>query len=431
MQAITLLVEDNDELAKFYRLNLKVWVGAEVCRAANIKEVEVFLQKNKNIDLIISKAAFTPIVKKLLDADNTREISHIDIGSKNFDGETIENGLEIKPLLQASAKALGVTAKDMAKMVVPDYFPLDLLYFASIKQPICSIYSCNEGSYEVVFKADEDIDRQKLVELKQGGHESLFVEKNDRLKLVTNLTQEIVTKIKPEALNPAEVLSASEMTQQLLQFKLRRIGITPETADLAKANIKNMVAASRKFPKLGKLMARLLKNKSSYLYKHSQVLMFVCSHLMDHIDWGNEEQKKTINFVAFFHDIALENEEQAQIHTEAQLKQSKISKQEKELVHKHAQIAAELVVKFPHAPMGADTIIRQHHGITHGVGFSDSYGGNLSPMSVVFILAEDFVDHLINSGTDLNIDSKIKQMRARYSTQRFQKIIDILETVAL
>ncbi len=94
-------------------------------------------------------------------------------------------------------------------------------------------------------------------------------------------------------------------------------------------------------------------------------------------------------------------------------------------------MAAEIIVKYPGAPMGADVIIRQHHGINHGVGFSDQYSANLSPMSIVFILAEDFTDAIIKAGEDMNIERKISAMRGRYTTQRFQKIIDILEEIAI
>ena len=114
-KGITLLVEDNDQLARFYQLNLKVWVGARVARVSSLKELETFLQKNKDISLIISKAGFTPIVKKYVNADNLREIALISIGSQNIEGAVnLENGLNIRPVIQHAAKALNVTAQDMA-----------------------------------------------------------------------------------------------------------------------------------------------------------------------------------------------------------------------------------------------------------------------------------------------------------------------------
>ena len=431
-QGLTLLVEDNDQLALFYQLNLKIWVGAQVRRATSIKELETFLQKNKNVALIISKASFSEVAKNYIEADNLREISHITIGKKPLEGAVnVENGLNIKPLMQAAAKALGVTAENMAKMQVPEHFPIDLNCFRSLKAPACDVFSVDTDGYKLRFPKDVDIDQKALSDLASAGHDSLYVLRHDRLKMVNNITQEIVSTINPNLLNEDENLSANEMSQKLLQYKLEKIGISNETVTLAQKNINRMVRSSKKFPKISQLVDRLLKNKAGYLYKHSQILMYVCAHLMENIDWGNDEQKKTINFVAFFHDIALSSDEQAKIHSEEQLKNSKLNEKEKSLVNMHAQIAAELVQKFPHAPMGADVIVRQHHGIAHGVGFSQHYGGNLSPMSIVFILAEDFVDYIIESGDKLDIKKKIEQMRGRYTTQRFKKIIDILEDITL
>ena len=81
--------------------------------------------------------------------------------------------------------------------------------------------------------------------------------------------------------------------------------------------------------------------------------------------------------------------------------------------------------------MGADQIIRQHHGITHGIGFSETYGGNLSPMTIVFIIAEEVTDQIIRAGKDLNFPALINRMRDKYPTHRFQKIIDIMEQISL
>lgn len=431
-QGLTLVVEENDQLAGFYQLNLKVWVGAQVRRASTIKELETFLQKNKNVSLIISKNSFSPVVKKYIDADNLREIHHINIGTEQFEGSiNVENGLNIKPLLMAAAQALGVTAQNMAQMEVPEFFPIDIEFFTTIDAPVCDVFLSKGDGHALQFPKDMPIQHSRVKELTEAGHDCLYVMKADRLKMVTNITQEIVTNITPEALNENEQLSANEMDQRLLRHKLDKIGITPETTALAQKNMRAMVKASQKNSKLSMLVKRLMSNKAGYLYKHSQILMFVTDHLMTNIDWCNEEQRKTMSFVAFFHDIALGTDEQSKIHSEEQLKNSDLSAKDKDLVKKHAQIASELVTKFPKAPMGADAIIRQHHGITHGIGFSEHYSGNLSPMSIVFILAEDFVDYIIESEDNLKIPDKIEAMREKYSTQRFKKIIDVLEEITL
>src|SRR5690606_13376992 len=111
----------------------------------------------------------------------------------------------------------------------------------------------------------------------------------------------------------------------------------------------------------------MINNKSGYLFKHTQILTYVCLHIIKNIDWGSPEQEEKICFISLFHDIVLENDEMAQIHSTQELRSAKLNTQERMLVERHAQMSAELVAKFPHSPMGADQIIRQHHGMLNGI----------------------------------------------------------------
>lgn len=437
----TLLVENNPELESFYSLNLQTWVGTSIIPKKEAKFCSKLFEENTNIDLIITKARnglekSAEALAKMIE-DSGRKIPLIVIGKSTLTDPKIihlPSGLEIKPLIQQTAKSLDVTAKDMANQVVPDYFAIPINYFLSIRRSVTDVYEESidlPGTYLKKIEEFQEFQPQLIKKYIQAGVTNLFVQKNDRLRFVTNVTQELVAKIDNLELNEDEQITAQEMGQKLLSEKLNRIGVNEETVELANKQLRSMIQTIKTYPKMGKLLGRLLKNKSGYLYKHTQILTFVCSHLMSNIDWGNEEQIKKINFIAFFHDILLQDDEQAQIHNEKDLKRSKLSDEKKELINSHAQRAAELVAKYPHAPMGTDAIIRQHHGITHGIGFSTTYGGNLSPMSIVFILAEELTDHIIKSGKTLNMEQVINQLREKYPTQRFQKIIDIMETIAI
>lgn len=438
---LTLLVENNTELESFYSLNLQTWVGAKILPKKEAKFCLKAFEENPDIACIITKARNG--LEKSAEALNEylkssgKDIPLIIIGKSSVEGENVvhlKSGLDIKPLMQNVAKAIGVTAQDMATMQVPEHFPIPINYFSALKRTITDVYEEDidkPGAFKKKLNANEEFDAEIIKKYIQEGVANLYVMKNDRLTFVTNVTQELVAKIELEDLNDNEQIAAAEMGQQLLSQKLALVGITEETTKLANKQIKMMANNARKYPKMGKLLARLMSNKAGYLFKHGQILTYICNHMMENIDWGNADQKKKISFVAFFHDIMLQNDEQAMIHSEAELKNSNLDPKSRELVNKHAQLAAEMIQKYPHAPMGADQIIRQHHGITHGIGFSETYGGNLSPMTIVFIISEEVTDQIIRAGKDLNFPALINRMREKYPTQRFQKIIDIMEQVSL
>lgn len=436
---VTLVVESNEQLRSIYALNLKIWVASETLTVKSASQARSLIESQDDISLIITKVQCGEenTAQELLNIlkSKNKEIPMIVLGkselpiSENF--IQLDTGLEFKPLIQQSARFLGVTAKDMAALQVPDYFEVPLEFFRYLKRSVVDVYFREGREYHLKFEANADFS-QDIIKNLSANTANLYVTKNDRLRFVANITSELVTLIPNQEMNADDAMKVQQMGMSLLQEKINLLGITPETVELSKRNIKQMVGNSKKYPKLGNLVARMLKNKASYLFKHTQILSHVCLHIMEHIDWGNEDQKQKIAFVCFFHDIVLETDEQAMIHSEKELKAATISAPAKELVRKHAQLSAEMVHKFPSAPMGADIIIRQHHGVTHGIGFSESYGGNLSPMTIVLILAEDFTDGILRSAavdSALNVPAKIAQMREKYPTQRFQKIIDLIESI--
>jgi len=437
----TLLVERNDQLQRFFSINLYTWVGSEVHQYPNAKlALEKLQAPNSKIDLIIARAKLgtEQTAKAICDyvKANNLNIPVIIIGDKKEEIPEvfhIPSALDIKHLIQTSAKALGVTAKNMADLQVPEYFPIPLQFFHCLKYSIVDVYVNNldNDSFEIIFNIFDEFDSKTVSKLASESRYELYVKKEDRLKFVTNLTQEIISDIELKELNENEQISAMEMSQKLLQQKIARMGISEETVELSQKNLKNMISTTRKTPILLRLLKRLISNKAGYHFKHTQVLMMVSQHLMQEIDWGTPEQIEKLQFICFFHDIVLETDEQAQISSEIELKNSKLSKAEFNIVNKHAQLAATLVSKYPKAPMGSELIIKQHHGVAHGMGFSEHYNANLSPMAIVFILAEDFTDEVLKSGLEFNIENKIDQMRKRYTTQRFQKIINVLETITL
>ena len=237
-------------------------------------------------------------------------------------------------------------------------------------------------------------------------------------------------RLEDKDLNPDEQIQAGASNHELISKKLMSIGINEETIAMAKKSMDALAGNVKKYPKLGSLLQRMLANKAGYLYRHTQIVTYVSLHIVRNIDWGTPEQEDKISFICFFHDIALESDKQAQIKSKDELRRAEFDTREKNLVEKHAQLAAELVHKYPHAPMGADQIIRQHHGVLNGVGYSDHFGANLSPMAIVFIIAEEFTRIIVQSENGpFNGREMIRELKTTFPTARFQKIIDLLETI--
>ncbi len=436
----TLIVENHSQFEDFLNINLYTWLGMNCLTAKNAKTAIELLQSGQDkIDFIICRGKMQhestgESLLAYLNASGSKTPIQI-IGEVIFnDYENLSffnSALDIKPIVQSAAKSLDITAQQMAQHAVPEFFPIPIQHFNLINFSTCNIYDqLPDGQFKVVFQANEELDLIAIRELISIGKQELYVRKQARLSFVNFMNQEIAAKLELKEMHLDEQLLALNMSQQLLHSKIKHLGITQETIDLSKKNMKYMSAAAKTVPSLRKLLKKLLKNKSEYLFKHSQLLMFVSTHLLNNLDWVNEEQVQKLQFMAYWHDIALENSEQAKIHNDIELKQGKFTTEEKKLIKNHAQIAATLISKYPNAPIGVEQLIKQHHGTMNGVGFSEHYSQNISPMAIVFILSENLVDSIIKNEKDFNLEAKISEMRERFSTQRFQKIIDVLETIA-
>ncbi len=439
--SLTLLVEKNPMIESFYSLNLLTWLGLQSysCPSA-VDAIDALLVDHKNVNLIVSRShngkeeSAKAIIEFL--KDRKLKIPLVVIGpGEEIPGSFahISNSLQLKPMIKACASALGITAKEMSTKEVPDFFPVPLNFFKELKTAVCSIYSQNPDNpndFRLAFEENTPINLEVIRKLMNLEIENLFIEKKHRLTFVNNLSAEYLSLIEHSELSQDERITATEKGIELLSKKLLSVGISEETIKLANKNMLSVKNNVKAYPKISKLLDKMLKNKSSYLFMHTQILTFVGLHIMKNIDWGSPAQEESICFIAFFHDIALENDDEAKIASPSDFKKTKMSPKDRTRVEKHAQIAAELVSKFPHAPMGTDQLIRQHHGMLNGVGYTDQYSGNISPAAMVLIVAEEFTKSILaKEGQKTNTKEIIQEVKKKIPAQRFKKIIALLDDI--
>lgn len=440
---LTLLVENNPQIESCYTLNLLTWLGLETVVMKKTALASTYLQENPGkINLIIVRANIdkTEAAKEMISFVQTNglNIPVIVIGpGKEIPGSFVHvpNSLQIKILIQGAAKALGITAKDMGSKVVPNHYPIPIHFFKLIKRSVCPVYEKDTsaaGSFKILFPKLKEFQSIEIENLVKAGVKFLYVDKLDRLEFVNFVTSEFMAVLKDSDLSLDEQVTAADKSLELLSKKILALGVTEETITLANKSMESMRKNARTSPKISKLLERLISNKTSYLYKHTQILTYIGLHIIKNIDWGNPEQEEKISFISFFHDIALEQDAHAQVKSNLELKKSSFTQAEKQLVEKHAQIAAEFVSKFPHAPMGSDQIIRQHHGTLNGVGFSEHYGNNVSPIAIVFIVAEEFTRIIMKRESGpFDREEMLRELKEEFPTSRFQKMVDLLQSITI
>lgn len=442
----TLIIHNDKTVVDLLNLNLPIYVGTDVIFKNNFKESKVLIEHHPGIHLIICGA----VLGKEQTADElykfnksiNKPIPLIVIGKTTklpaIPDIMIILEVDLKLIIQAAAKFLKVTPKKMIEQAVPDFFPIGIDFCLNLKKAPCEIFLLNaEGQYQKLHEASDDIAPNEIKKLMQVGTDKLYVEAPHRLKFVNHVTTSLVSRLKDPNMTPTEQMSIADEAMQVVKDEAIRgeIPLSQNTQELTKAAINTCMEIAKNNPTVAGLLKKLFANKSSYIYRHTQLIIHISQHILSNIEWGSNEQKGKLAFVAFFHDICLTTDRLAMFSTDLEVsKDDTLSVMERDLIFRHAKTSAEIVQKFPVAPIGTDVIIIQHHGVTNGIGFAKTFTNSISPLAIVFIVAEELTNMILEIGESKNLASHkpemIAKLNQKFTRSKYQKVVETLSDIS-
>ncbi len=453
----TLVVSDNEILNQLYSINLEVYLGTKVSVAdtpvkAMHKIQEEIKENEKSFDLIVATTMINgqdaaAALHEFLD-DNNLTIPMIIVGNpeKEIPGIlVVPTSYNLQNLLRSAAPILQVTAKSMANLNVPEFYAVDTEFLMKLREAPCPVYiqlkkTGEEMNFTMIAKKGSDL-KGVLKKFFDEGITHLYVNRLDRLLIINQVSAIICDFIKSTA--NAGIIERSKALQAGFDFAASEFCLTPEVAQdvmaIAEVCTKAMEDMAKDTPGLKALLQLLLSNKGGYIYTHSILASYVASHIVKNVSWGGEAQLEKINFVLFFHDIMLAPiyaKHPGLKYEEDLLFSEELGEKEKEVVLNHARLAAEVVISYKRAPMGADLLIKQHHGMTNGIGFAIDFKDDVSPLSKIVLISEAFVEeYMKGKDTDANYQINMKQiiaqLKEKFSKSTYKKIVDTLETIKL
>ncbi|MBF0299539.1 MAG: hypothetical protein HQK51_12515 [Oligoflexia bacterium] len=452
-----ILLEHRPDYRAIYGLNLTVYIGVEVLVAITVREVVKYLEDYECTLIFIDAKSYVIDVGLEVFNHLSKKNLHIPcfiVGQTKALQDVVtvfDSKIDLKNILHNIAKVLNVTSMSMYQAKHPKYFPLPIEFILPGWECACPLYKkvsveqvavsseqvspeqAADQNYELLFDTGSVILNDTLEALECGDIKYLYVDAKLRLKFVNSLTMQISAKLNDPNLTYTEKILTVAKAYQMIQEQSRRIGIAESTIALANECIKAMNSIIEFSPDLNSLLQGLYQQDSSYLYRHSLLINYIGAHIIKNMNWGSREQQEKFSFVAFFHDIILNNDEMAKFRTDSEVYNSKLPEEQKKLVLNHALDSAKLLSKVKSIPFGADTIIKQHHGNKNGKSLSDISLG-ISPMAIVFIFAEEYA-HIILSNKDSSreIDNYaiIRMLSSKYNLPAFNKVLPVLKTLKL
>lgn len=443
-----LLVSDNEVINSIYLVNLKAYVGANVTVKDSAEEAIKLLEVGADLDAILSFSKIKNEETSRIIFDYLKEhksnLPFVLVGKKNGFSEDVKNIssiFDIKGMVRTVAKILQITAKEMAETSVPEFYPIPLKLFIGMGKSYCDVYYRAESEdggdpkYVKMWEKSAKMDKS-LEKLIDKGVRLLYIPANDRLKFINNISSIVIEQLENTKAPLEDKIEAGEQAIELVANKLTEDDVvTEEVMKVSTACVKSMKSVIEEVPKLNKLLSSLLENKTKYVYLHSILGAYIATGIINNIPWGAEEHAEKISFVLFFHDIFLVPifDKYPSLNGEDDLLFGDIlDDKEKEMVLNHARIAGELVSTFKLMPLGADAIIKQHHGVNSGTGFAVNFKDDISPLAKVVIISEEFVSDILkaqNSGAEFDRSAAIDRLRQKFTKHTYKKIIDALEMV--
>ena len=440
-----LIIESNPHLEAIWTLNLRIYMDVEaICKQLGEFGIKYLEEAEKPPVAIITRKDHKSeqtfeILKEYIDK-NELNIPIVVIFPKKMEGlrnndKQVKNCLDLKSIMKATSALVGITATDMANKDVQNYYPIPINFFKNLNYLVCPIYIEDidkPGTYVMKFSSGEGIDEGVISQLIIEGYSELYVLKNDRLRITNAISEEIIAKLDAGELTTEEKLVYSDKMLGNLGKKLLRQGFDPQSIIQAKNLMDQVKKVSSKETKLRKLIASMLSNEASYRFKHVQLITLLGLKVISKSDWGNETQEEKFIFAATMHDITLNKDSWAKIHSIKDLDAAKLSSKDKERVLNHASDAANLIQDFPKAPMGVENIVLKHHGSVNGKGFADYPSTNLTPLELTLYVVEEYARIILSKPIkELDQEQALKDLEEKFPTSRFRKITEILAAVKI
>lgn len=439
--AQVILIESNKTMNDLLSVNLTTYLGVDLIHRKSAQEALSLLAILPSIDLIITNTKVegedtANLINDYL-VENNLDISLMVLGGnvkKTTDHTiTVANDKDWEKVVSLSAKVLGINEDVLAKKIIPDYVAIPVRYLLNLDTVNCDVFirikkSPTEFQYVKRIHNGDTFSKDSIVRYMEQGLEFFYVPKDHHKNFAIFLSNRLVDKIESPQLNETQKIQIMGESYEIATKEIMHLGFNSETIQLTDTIIDNMVKNFEKSPEMSGLLHKVINSKTGLIYQRSHMTSVVACEVIRNLKLNDNAANEKIAFAAFFHDIMLtDRDELTKINSFEELEKAQLSETDWDLVFNHAHEASLLIKNHPEAPIGADEIIRHHHGAFNGKGFSNSID-RLPDLSKIFIVAHNFVMELVkfkeNGGEPKPITEELFK---RYPSADIAIIIKALE----
>jgi HD-GYP domain-containing protein (c-di-GMP phosphodiesterase class II) len=283
-----------------------------------------------------------------------------------------------------------------------EYLPINTKYFLNIPiiKTTFDIYSRiqkdEDFAYNVTMSANSEVTRVEIERIIVRSGEEFYVKEEDFSIANDYFSTCFLNRFKDPDLSVFDRMLLNAESYEILLEVFRDSSFTKYSIEIIKELIKSIDYLSRRPSAIEEFFKGLGQKKLSYGYCHSFLTGLLILKIIENFEWKKDQSKNKILYLALFHDLALHNSRLIGAHHNIARDFNKLSEAEKQILNTHADVSASILEKIVKAPKELTLLIREHHGLKTGIGFSESHGLGIGPLSMAYMVTEDFVTAYLN-----------------------------------
>lgn len=420
--AQVILIEPNQTIANLITINLTNSLLVDVIPRESSLDTIDLLKILPKVDLIVtaSEVEGEKTAEKLIDFLTDRNIETPVLAIGPLDSKYIElcshfeKFTSWKEVIEVAAVQLGVDFKKISEHIRPEFIAQPIAFFKSITSSCCDIHiriKKGPGDFQFVkrFSAKDTFTKDVIEKYISQGLTHFYIPLADQERFTTFFSNSLIDNMEKEFNDDKTTIGrrveiAGEAYDHAMA-QLNEVGFNQSTINLADSIITGIEQNCDKVPKVGVLLSKILSSKSSLLYQKAHITSSIAIEALKSFIVNDPEKLnnsiRILTCAAFFNDIGLiENEELSVISNKEELDILDPSEDELKLINNHAAAASKIVSEFPENTVELQTIIKEHHGHIDGTELCSSPANEISGLSKIFVIAEDFARHILHYKED-------------------------------
>lgn len=437
-----LLIESDESLRSILKLNIMSAIGCDVVEKQTAVDAISLLEILPNIDLIVCREeAFhekTALrLANFLESEK-RDTPLLVIGKKISTYNhlfVVDQASDWKKIITTAGTIIGSEVSFEEGRQKESYVAVAIEYFLNLTSLSlgCDVYirikKGDEYQYIKRLHFRDEFTRADIEKYKSDGLKEFYISSEHFPQFVNFATSQLVLTLENNTVSKTDRIKLTAEAYGVTSERIQSLGVDEHTVGLVEESIKSMQQSLSEDKALATFLESLRANKLSYGYAHSYLCGLILHKVIGHFDWQSVQVKDKLTFIAFFHDISL-RENLMKYKSEEEVKNSELTKQEKNMVLGHANLSAEIVDKFSKVPDGVAIILKEHHGAKNGIGFPQSLSIAISPLSMMFIVVEEFVDAFLKingAATAKDFEKIFGTLKEKYNKVTYEQTVVALE----